>query len=68
MSSSTIKPAPQSPGCACCVIYYYSSNFYANIRGVDMADMLVGVLRLKTNTVEASYLKLLESPEETVES
>jgi hypothetical protein len=34
---------------------------------VDIADMLFGVLRMKTNTVEAAYLKLLESSEETVE-
>ena len=48
--------------------YYYSSNFYANIRGVDMADMLVGVLRRSSNTIEAACRKILESPEETVDA
>jgi hypothetical protein len=52
--------------CLMCDLYY-SSNFYATIRGVDIADMLFGVLRLKTDTVEAAYLKLLESPDATVE-
>ena len=47
--------------------YYYSSNFYANIRGVDMADVLVGVLRNKNNTIDAACIKLLESPDETVD-
>ena len=47
--------------------YYYSSNFYANIRGVDMADILVGVLRRSSNTIEAACRKILESPEGTVD-
>ena len=47
--------------------YYYSSNFYANIRGVDMADVLVGVLRRSNNTIDSACHKIMESPEETVD-
>jgi hypothetical protein len=33
---------------------------------MDVADVLVGVLRLHDTTIEAAYRKLLESPEETL--
>ncbi|MCX5900742.1 MAG: hypothetical protein NTX06_08420 [Proteobacteria bacterium] len=51
--------------CLLCDVYY-SSNFYANIRGMDVADVLVGVLRLHDTHLEAACHKLLESPEETL--
>jgi hypothetical protein len=47
--------------------YYYSSNFYANIRGIDMVDVLMGVLRKRNSTIDAACLKLVESPDETLE-
>lgn len=46
--------------------FYYSSNFYANIRSVDMAVVLTSVLR-KDMSVEAACRKLLEDTEQTAE-
>lgn len=45
--------------------FYYSSNFYANIRGIDMDEVLISVLR-KDMTVEKACRKLIEDPEKTV--
>jgi len=46
--------------------FYYSSNFYANIRGIDMGDVLISVLR-KDMTLETACRKLIEAPEKTID-
>lgn len=46
--------------------FYYSSNFYANIRSVDLAVVLTSVLR-KDMSLEAACRRLLDDPEQTEE-